>query len=145
MFGYGFNNIDIKRPLGSKRNKSDLSPKPYLWKSKKVPKPINPLSKKMASSLEIYAQKKKQYVKKNPECEAHFCNCNVATEHLTIHHKMGRVGYANDEKRDLNIPLLIDEDYFLAVCLSAHRWIEDNLAKAKAWGFSLDRNQEQPV
>ena len=85
----------------------------------------------MASSLNTYAQKKKEYLKTNPECEAHFCNCNTPTEHLTIHHKMGRVGYASGIKREQGVPLLQDADYFLAVCVSAHRWIEDNPAKAK--------------
>ena len=94
----------------------------------------------MAKSLRVYAKQKQLYVKENPDCEAHFCNCGTRTEELTIHHKLGRVGYATDQKRELNIPLLIDQDYFMAVCISAHRWIEDNVGQAKKWGYSLDRN-----
>jgi hypothetical protein len=115
-------------------------PKPSFWKSKKKQIPIKPVSVKMAVSLGVYAQKKKFYIKQNPECEAHFCNCGTRSEDLTIHHKLGRVGYATNEKRELDIPLLIDEDYFMAACIVAHRWIEDNVAQAKSWGYSLDRN-----
>jgi hypothetical protein len=117
--------------------------KPYVWKAKKKQSPIRPVSEKMAVSLTIYAKKKKVYIKENPECEAHFCNCGTREEELTIHHKLGRVGYATDEKRELEIPLLIDSDYFMAACLTAHRWIEDNVGQAKKWGYSLDRNAIQ--
>ncbi len=115
-------------------------PKPYIWKSKKEPKPIKPVSDKMSVMLEVYSKKRKVYLSENPQCEAHFCNCATSEEELTIHHKMGRVGYASDMKRELEIPLLIDEDYFLAVCGVAHRWIEDNVEKAKEWGYSVGRN-----
>lgn len=118
-------------------------PKPYIWKPKKPQAPIKPISNKMAKSLEVYAKKKKAYLKEHPECEAHFCNCNTKPDQLTIHHKMGRVGFATDEKRALDIPLLIDSDYFLAVCITAHRWVEDNVAQAKSWGYSLDRNTQK--
>ena len=115
-------------------------PKVYVWKPKKPQTPIKPVSTKMAKSLSVYAKKKLVYLKENPECEAHFCNCITPSDQLTIHHKMGRVGYASDEKRTLEIPLLIDEDFFMAACGTAHRWIEDNVAQAKEWGYSLDRN-----
>jgi len=118
----------------------EKTPTTFYWKSKKEPTPIKPVSDKMAKSLEIYNKKRKNYLRENPECEAHFCNCHTPSDQLTIHHKMGRIGHANDEKRTLEIPLLIDEDYFMAACSTAHRWIEDNVAQAKEWGYSLDRN-----
>lgn len=117
----------------------DNPPKPYIWKSKKKPTPIKHVSKKMAKTLDVYGKIKKEYIKDNPECEAHFCNCNTPSEELTIHHKMGRIGYATKEKREMEVTLLIDKDYFMASCGSAHRWIEDNVAQAKEWGYSLDR------
>ena len=80
-------------------------PKIYKKRIKRQSTPIKPVSDKMAKSLQIYAKKKKAYIKENSQCEAHFCNCNTRSEDLTIHHKMGRVGYASDEKRALNIPL----------------------------------------
>lgn len=114
-------------------------PKPYVWKPKKKPTPIKPVSSKMAKALDIYGKQKQVYIKENPECEAHFCNCATPSAELTIHHKMGRIGYASEEKRLLDIPLLLDNDYFMAACGSAHRWIEENVAQAKEWGYSLDR------
>ena len=120
-------------------------PKVYIWKPKKKQAPIKPVSTKMAKSLDLYGKKKISYLKNNPECEAHFCNCNTPKEELTIHHKMGRVGFGTEEKRQLDIPLLIDEDYFMAACGASHRWIEDNVAQAKEWGYSLDRNTIQDV
>ena len=114
-------------------------PKPYIWKPKKKPIPIKQVSDKMAKALGVYGKIKKEYIKDNPECEAHFCNCSTPSEELTIHHKMGRIGYANEEKRQMEITLLHDKDYFMASCGSAHRWIEDNVAQAKEWGYSLDR------
>lgn len=118
----------------------ETPPKLYVWKPKKTPVRINAVSDKMTKALSVYAQQKKVYIKEHSECEAHFCNCGTRPEELTIHHKLGRVGYATAEKRALDIPLLIDSDYFMAVCLTAHRWIEDNVGQAKAWGYSLDRN-----
>ncbi|MDB4297355.1 hypothetical protein N9901_01230 [Flavobacteriaceae bacterium] len=117
-------------------------PKPYLWKPKKPQAPINKISAKMEKSLELYSFAKKEYLKDNPQCEAHFCNCTTPTEELTIHHKMGRIGYENDEKRQQEIPLLLDKDNFMAACMSAHRWIEDNVSQAKKWGYSLNRINE---
>ena len=114
-------------------------PKPYIWTPKKPPTPIKQVSNKMADALGIYVQVKKEYLRDNPECEAHFCNCNTPSEELTIHHKMGRIGYATEEKRAIEVTLLLDRDYFMASCGAAHRWIEDNVAQAKEWGYSLDR------
>ena len=130
-----------KRMLDKAGEKAKKTPpKPYVWKPKKKQAPINSVSDKMVKSLVIYAQKKQVYIKENPECEAHFCNCGTRPQDLTIHHKLGRVGYATQEKRALEIPLLLDPDYFMAACLTAHRWIEDNVGQAKKWGYSLDRN-----
>ena len=114
-------------------------PKPYVWKPKKKQAPIKQVSNKMAKALGVYAKLKKEYLKENPACEAHFCNCNTQTADLTIHHKMGRIGFADDEKRQMEIPLLLDKDYFMAACGASHRWIEDNVTQAKEWGYSLDR------
>lgn len=61
-----------------------------------------------------------------------------------VHHKKGKQGYANEEKRALGIPLLIDVDFFLAVNRNTHTWIELNPDAAKAKGYSVLRiPQEQ--
>jgi hypothetical protein len=58
-----------------------------------------------------------------------------------IHHKMGRIGYADDKKRAEGIPLLIDPDYFLAVSRTGHQWIEapQNRKWAEKLGYILSR------
>lgn len=56
-----------------------------------------------------------------------------------IHHKKGKIGYADDWARQNNIPLLIDTRYFLAVNFDGHRKIEENPNWAKEMGFSIDR------
>lgn len=71
--------------------------------------------------------------------ENKFCRLfpgNLATE---VHHKKGRVGYADDWARRNGIPLLIDVRYFLPVSREGHNKIENNPEWAKALGYSHDR------
>lgn len=58
-----------------------------------------------------------------------------------VHHKKGRRGYADEEKRQQGIPLLIDVDFFLAVSHKGHRWIEatENREAAERLGYILTR------
>lgn len=62
-----------------------------------------------------------------------------------IHHKRGRTGYADQWARDLDISLLIDVRYFLAVSAEGHKKIEDNPDWAKERGYSLDRLDDGKV
>jgi len=70
--------------------------------------------------LSTYVIVRKEYIKEDPQYEAHFCNCNTPPEELTIDHKMVRIGYAI-YKRRIEIPLLLDKDTFVASCGPAHR------------------------
>jgi len=66
--------------------------------------------------------------------------CPITKQPTTeLHHKMGRVGFADEWARLNNISLLIDVRYFLAVSRNGHRWIEENPAEAKEMGYSADR------
>lgn len=56
-----------------------------------------------------------------------------------IHHKMGRVGYADQWARDNDISLLIDIRFFLAVSREGHIWIESNREEAEKKGYILSR------
>lgn len=55
--------------------------------------------------------------------------CPITGDDITmnsqIHHKMGRRGYASEEKRLQGISLLIDVDHFLAVSPLGHIEIEN--------------------
>lgn len=84
------------------------------------------ISKKQSANLRIYKKVREKYLSDNPNCQAKLIICSYdATE---IHHKKGRIGN-----------LLQDDNYFLAVCRSCHRWIEENPAKSKELGLSLSR------
>ncbi len=56
-----------------------------------------------------------------------------------VHHKAGREGYADHHAKTLDIPLLIDVRFFLAVDRICHQWIENNPKEAKRRGWSLSR------
>lgn len=56
-----------------------------------------------------------------------------------IHHMLGREGYADDYARENDIPLILDERFWLPVCQDGHDKIEKNPDWAKDNGFSLER------
>lgn len=60
--------------------------------------------------------------------------------HSDIHHKMGRTGYASEEKRAMGINLLIDVDFFLAVSRKGHTFIEANEKIAIKNGWTIPRS-----
>lgn len=143
--GYHFSHLPagIKEQIGNKRkislrnnvNRTNLKRKVYLAQSKvdmpktalKRPnKPIPKISKSMAIKLREYAKLKKEFMKEHPICAADFNYCSIlATD---IHHSKGRVG-----------KLLLDVKYFVPVCRSCHRKIEDNPNMAKELNLSISR------
>jgi hypothetical protein len=60
-----------------------------------------------------------------------------------VHHKKGRVGYADKWARDLDISLLIDVRYFLAVSRPGHIWIETHPQLSKKLGYSINRTSNE--
>jgi hypothetical protein len=67
------------------------------------------------------------------------------TMHSDIHHKMGRVGFADAAKREMDLPLLIDPDYFLAVNRPGHQWIESHREEAIAKGWTIPRSSTHGI
>jgi hypothetical protein len=57
-----------------------------------------------------------------------------------VHHKKGRRGYANKEKRQLGIPLLLDKDHWLPVSSKGHTKITNESDWAFRMGFTEIRS-----
>ena len=90
-------------------------------------KPIPPRSSKRSKEERIYQGKRIIFLNEHPMCEAHLpgiCS-NTATE---VHHAAGRVG-----------DLLLNTDYWKALCRGCHQWVELHPVKAKEMGLSKSR------
>jgi hypothetical protein len=122
--GY-FRPKDLPKVLG------DPKPEP---KAKKQPKPINKVSAKRKDENKMYSPLRLQFLHFNKVCPI----TGGATE--DVHHKMGRIGFADDFAREENIPLLLDERFWLAVSREGHRKIEENPEWAYEQGYSIKRN-----
>lgn len=98
-------------------------------------KPIKTMSTKMKSELAKYQKSKLEFMAKpaNKLCPV---NSQPTTD---VHHKMGRVGFADQFARDNDISLLHDQRFWLAVSRTGHRWIEENPVQAKERGWSMNR------
>lgn len=112
--------------------KKRLSNKPKANKIYTIPKK----SEKRKKEEAIYLKKKPDFLSKpeNKKCPV-FPNLSTTD----VHHKRGRIGYADEWARLNNISLYLDERYWLAVSRQGHRKIEDNPEWAKSKGFSLNR------
>lgn len=106
---------------------------------KKIQKPIPKISKKQQTMLQKYMKIRKQFLS-YPENQYCPVTGNKATE---IHHKMGKIGFADQWARQFNVPLLIDERYFLAVSRPGHQRIELNPEWAIKNHYSEKRNTNE--
>jgi hypothetical protein len=92
---------------------------------------------------DLYPEVRKEFLAMCIRVEA---TCPITREPISmdsdIHHKRGRVGYADKWARDNDISLLIDVRYFLAVSRVGHTWIELNPKKARQMGLSMPRNED---
>jgi hypothetical protein len=77
-------------------------------------KPIEKVGKGMQNKLRAYAVKKARWIK-GKKCAVY--PSQPATE---IHHMMGRVGYADEWARENDMPLILDERFWLPVSHEAH-------------------------
>lgn len=103
--------------------------------------PVKPVSGKQKILLAKYHKQRLVFLSK-PENK----KCPVFSLPTTeIHHKQGRKGYADDWARENNVPLLLDERFWLAVSRTGHRKIEENPTWAKREGFSVSRVQILPL
>lgn len=96
---------------------------------------IKPMSDKMKREVAKYHRDRLVFLGK-PENKI----CPVTNQPTTdVHHKKGRVGYADEFARENDISLLHDQRFWLAVSRSGHRWIEEHPIEAKERGWSFDR------
>ncbi|HUN55896.1 MAG TPA: hypothetical protein VMU29_12130 [Smithella sp.] len=61
------------------------------------------------------------------------------TLHSDIHHKMGKIGYADQWAIDNEIPLVIDPRHFLAMNRPGHTWVTEHSKEAIEKGWSESR------
>lgn len=113
----------------------DCQKKHQVKKPKAKRTAINKIGKKQAALLQKYGQVRRAFLS-YPENQY----CPVTGFRTTeIHHKKGKIGFGDDWARRFNVPLLIDERYFLAVHRQGHNKIEANPAWAKKMGYSENR------
>jgi len=116
-------------------NKSKVIKRTGTSAIKKARKPIPMVSKKRAVESAKYTVAKIQFMSK-PENKA----CPVTGQPtIDIHHKMGRIGFADSWARINNVTLLLDTRFWLAVSRAGHQQIEENPSWAKEMGYSLSR------
>ena len=99
----------------------------HVEREKKEAKKRKPIPKKSAKRVDeekVYRKERDRYLKSFQMCEVKGCPSFA----LDIHHKKGRIG-----------SLLTDSNYFMGVCRSCHKVIEENPVWAKEKGYSLDR------
>lgn len=111
------------------------------WSKENKPKfksrgKIKKVSNRGYERNKFYKKARLDYLETHPCCEAKLPGCLIPNdafdnEGLQIHHKKGRTG-----------DLLWDKRYFLAVCHSCHRAIEDFPNMAISHGWSLSRHSK---
>ena len=107
---------------------------------------LNPVNAKKSVRIKKVSDKMKKKLSEYHKIASDFLNepknkaCPVTGMPTTeVHHKKGRIGFADEYARTNNIPLLIDTRYFLAVSRKGHRRIEENPIWAKEHDYSFDR------
>lgn len=104
-------------------------------KPKKPQKPIPKKSKKKTVEDLQYSVLRIEFLGK-PENQ----KCPITGQQTTdVHHKKGRVGFADQWARDNNISLTLDTRFWVALSRDGHRYVEDNPEWAKENGYSLSR------
>lgn len=96
---------------------------------------LRKVSKKRAKLNREYSKIRNEWIK-GKKC----ARCGTE-RNLTVHHSKGKQGYANEEKRLMDIHLLVDTDYFVALCLTCHIHVEKNPNEARDNGWSVSRGQ----
>lgn len=80
-------------------------------------------SPKRTREEKLYSAKRIIFLSKNPMCQAHLQGCKGKASE--VHHKAGRSG-----------TLYLDEEHWLAVCDTCHKWIELHPKEARESGLS---------
>ena len=106
-------------------------------KPPKTPKPIRKFSEKRTVQELQYKSDRIIFLAK-PENQV----CPITGQQTTeIHHVRKRRGFADEWARLNNVPLLLDQRFWLAVSRSGHVKIEDNPEWAYEKGYSIKNNQ----
>jgi len=134
--GCNYPTINKKYKLCQQHNWQRLHPGQSIYKKQKSIKPV--ADKRKEENQTEYNPNRDQFLLNNSTCQVLGC-CNDSCD---VHHKKGKVGYANDTKRLLGIKLLWDVDFFLAVCREHHGEIEVNPTWAKNMGYSVSRSSK---
>lgn len=102
-------------------------------KLQKDQKPIKQFSEKRSKLNSQYSAKAKRFIKGK--------KCAVFPERpaTQVHHMMGRVGYADEWARENEIPLLLDERYWLPTSDEGHEKITNNSVWAWENQYSFKR------
>lgn len=91
-------------------------------------------TKQRAKQLREYSKRVKAWLKENQHCKA----CAVLAEHADLPIRVIRLATECHHMRGRNGNLLLDEQYWLPVCLGCHHWITDHSKKARELGLSAD-------
>lgn len=93
-------------------------------------------SKKRSKEEKVYTAKRIVFLLKpeNKICKINGSNCTVKA--TTIEHSMGRIGYADENKREKNISLYLDTDFWVPACLNCNLELENNPELSKKHQFS---------
>lgn len=91
-------------------------------------KPIQRRSKKRAAAERQYSKQRAIFLQTHDRCKmGHYAFMPCSGE-LTVHHQRGRIG-----------DLLLDEKFWIALCMGHHEFVETHPMWAKENGFSLSR------
>lgn len=102
------------------------------------PAPIKKVSENQSKLVAQYAKKKKVWLR-GKKCQGKFPhNCTIQYD-LTCHHMQGRIGYADEWAVENNMPLMLDERFWMPLCLEAHRYIEEHPKFAYEHQYSFKR------
>ena len=102
----------------------------------KAPEPSAPIAKvseKQGKLLAQYTKKKAKWIKGKK------CAVNPKVMAENVHHMMGKVGYADEWARENEMPLLLDERFWLPVSREAHQKITDDSEWAWENQYSFKR------
>jgi hypothetical protein len=102
-------------------------------KAPKDKEPVAKVSVKMGKQLSKYAAQKAKWIK-GKKCAVH--PNQPATQ---VHHMAGRVGYADEWARENDVPLLLDERFWLPVSHEGHEQINNNPVWAWENQYSFKR------
>lgn len=120
---------------------SNLYGKPTNIKLKSLYKPIKRFSKKRQIQ-ELQYQSDRIIFLSKPENKI----CPITGQPTTeIHHVLKRRGFADEWARLNNIPLLLDQRFWLALSREAHEKVENNPKWAYEKGYSKKNNFKSKI